>query len=83
MRRFLVFAYPEEVGPPLWPTGVVRDGKDEKIFPAEAVGRIFVGGREDKKEILDKNSGRALKSTSRSLEATLQQSRLPSTEDAR
>ena len=53
MRQFLVFPYPEEAGlAPSWAAGVVRDGKDEKTVPTEAVGCILPGGREGKMEIL-------------------------------
>ena len=55
MRQFLVFPYPEEVGlAPSWAAGVVRDGKDEKMVPTEAVGCMLAGGREGKMEILAK-----------------------------
>ena len=39
MRQFLVYPYPEEVGlAPSWAAGVVRDEKNEKMVPTEAVG---------------------------------------------
>ena len=52
MRQFLVFPYPEEVGlAPSWAAGVVRDGKDEKMVPTEAVVFMLAGSREGKMEI--------------------------------
>jgi hypothetical protein len=55
MRQFLVFPYPEETGLALsWADGVVRDGKDEKMVPTEAVGCRLPGGWEGKMGILVK-----------------------------
>ncbi len=52
-RQFLVFPYPEEAGlAPSWAAGVVRDGKDERMVPTEAVGCTVPGGWEGKMEIL-------------------------------
>ncbi len=60
-RQFLVFPYPEEAGlAPSWASGVVRDGKDEKMVPTEAFGCILVGVREGKMEILDEIIGRVI-----------------------
>ncbi len=39
MRQFLVYPYPQEVGlAPSWAAGVIRDEKNEKMVPTEAVG---------------------------------------------
>ena len=39
MRQFLVYPYPQEVGPaPSWAAGVIRDEKNERMVPTEAVG---------------------------------------------
>jgi hypothetical protein len=55
MRQFLVFPCPEEPRPALsWAAKVVRDGKNEKTVPTEAIGCTLVGGREGKMEILVK-----------------------------
>jgi prolyl oligopeptidase len=66
MRQFLVFPYPEEAGLALsWAAGVVRDGKDEKMVPTEAVGCMLVGGWEGKMEILGHTSPLSVFSESR------------------
>ena len=54
MRQLLVFPYPEEAGlAPSWAAGIVRDGKDEKTVPTEAVGRMLARGQEGRMEIVD------------------------------
>ena len=38
VRQFLVYPYPQEVGlAPSWAAGVVRDEKNERMVPTEAV----------------------------------------------
>ena len=48
MRQFLVCPYPQEVGlVPSWAAGVVRDEKNDKMVPAEAVACMLAENGND------------------------------------
>ena len=49
MRQFLVCPYPQEVGlAPSWAAGVVRDEKNEKMVPTEAVACMLAATGKEK-----------------------------------